>query len=30
VDWDHELPQVRRFFAEDPWGNRVEFLAPAA
>jgi enamine deaminase RidA (YjgF/YER057c/UK114 family)/catechol 2,3-dioxygenase-like lactoylglutathione lyase family enzyme len=25
-----ELPEYRRFFAEDPWGNRLEFLAPAA
>jgi catechol 2,3-dioxygenase-like lactoylglutathione lyase family enzyme len=30
VDWDHELPEVRRFFTEDPWGNRIEILAPAA
>jgi catechol 2,3-dioxygenase-like lactoylglutathione lyase family enzyme len=30
VDWDHELPEVRRFFTQDPWGNRIELLAPAA
>jgi catechol 2,3-dioxygenase-like lactoylglutathione lyase family enzyme len=24
---DHSLPGTRRFFAEDPWGNRLEFLA---
>jgi catechol 2,3-dioxygenase-like lactoylglutathione lyase family enzyme len=30
VDWDHELPKVRRFFTQDPWGNRIELLAPAA
>ncbi len=30
VDWDHELPDVRRFYTEDPWGNRIELLAPAA
>jgi catechol 2,3-dioxygenase-like lactoylglutathione lyase family enzyme len=24
--WDEELPGVRRFYAEDPWGNRLEFL----
>jgi catechol 2,3-dioxygenase-like lactoylglutathione lyase family enzyme len=24
---DHELPGVRRFYADDPWGNRLEFLA---
>jgi len=23
---DTSLPDVRRFFAEDPWGNRLEFL----
>jgi catechol 2,3-dioxygenase-like lactoylglutathione lyase family enzyme len=23
---DHSLPKTRRFFAEDPWGNRLEFL----
>jgi hypothetical protein len=23
---DTSLPEVRRFFAEDPWGNRLEFL----
>lgn len=23
---DSDLPGVRRFFAEDPWGNRLEFL----
>jgi catechol 2,3-dioxygenase-like lactoylglutathione lyase family enzyme len=26
VRWDHELPAVRRFFTEDPWGNRLELL----
>jgi Glyoxalase-like domain len=30
VDWDHELPEVRRFFTQDPWGNRIELMAPAA
>jgi catechol 2,3-dioxygenase-like lactoylglutathione lyase family enzyme len=24
---DDALPGVRRFYAEDPWGNRLEFLA---
>jgi catechol 2,3-dioxygenase-like lactoylglutathione lyase family enzyme len=28
VEWDHELPDVRRFFTQDPWGNRIELLAP--
>jgi catechol 2,3-dioxygenase-like lactoylglutathione lyase family enzyme len=23
---DTSLPDLRRFFAEDPWGNRLEFL----
>ncbi len=23
---DNSLPGTRRFFAEDPWGNRLEFL----
>jgi catechol 2,3-dioxygenase-like lactoylglutathione lyase family enzyme len=26
VTWDDELPGVRRFYASDPWGNRLEFL----
>lgn len=24
---DDALPGVKRFYAEDPWGNRLEFLA---
>lgn len=27
VAWDDALPDVRRFYTEDPWGNRVEVLA---
>ena len=27
VDWDDSLPEVRRFFTADPWGNRLELLA---
>jgi catechol 2,3-dioxygenase-like lactoylglutathione lyase family enzyme len=27
VDWDGSLPGERRFFSEDPWGNRIELLA---
>jgi catechol 2,3-dioxygenase-like lactoylglutathione lyase family enzyme len=27
VRWDDEIPDVPRFFAADPWGNRLEFLA---
>jgi catechol 2,3-dioxygenase-like lactoylglutathione lyase family enzyme len=30
VRWDDELPHVRRFFTDDPWGNRLEVLSPAA
>jgi catechol 2,3-dioxygenase-like lactoylglutathione lyase family enzyme len=26
VRWDEELPGVRRFYAHDPFGNRLEFL----
>jgi catechol 2,3-dioxygenase-like lactoylglutathione lyase family enzyme len=29
VSWDDALPGVRRFYAEDPWGNRLELLAGA-
>jgi catechol 2,3-dioxygenase-like lactoylglutathione lyase family enzyme len=25
--WDEALAGVRRFYCEDPWGNRLEFLA---
>jgi catechol 2,3-dioxygenase-like lactoylglutathione lyase family enzyme len=27
VRWDTELPGVRRFYVDDPWGNRLELLA---
>ena len=27
VRWDHELPGVRRFHTDDPWGNRIEIIA---
>ena len=27
VVWDTALPEVRRFYAADPFGNRLEFLA---
>ena len=26
VEWNEEIPGVRRFFTWDPWGNRVEVL----
>jgi catechol 2,3-dioxygenase-like lactoylglutathione lyase family enzyme len=29
VRFEEELPGYRRFYAADPWGNRLEFLAPA-
>ncbi|MEU5363428.1 VOC family protein [Streptomyces sp. NPDC005925] len=28
VTWDDELPGHRRFYSEDPVGNRLEFLEP--
>ena len=27
VEWDDALPDVRRFYTADPWGNRIEVLA---
>jgi catechol 2,3-dioxygenase-like lactoylglutathione lyase family enzyme len=29
VRWDDRLPEVRRFYTEDPWGNRIELCVPA-
>ncbi|MDF3301659.1 VOC family protein [Streptomyces tropicalis] len=29
VAWDDALPGHRRFYSEDPVGNRLEFLEPA-
>jgi len=26
--WDEELARIRRFYANDPWGNRLEFTQP--
>jgi catechol 2,3-dioxygenase-like lactoylglutathione lyase family enzyme len=28
--WDEELSSVRRFYANDPWGNRLEFTEPTS
>ena len=28
VRWDDRLEGVRRFFTEDPWGNRLELCVP--
>ncbi|MET7484257.1 VOC family protein [Streptomyces sp. NPDC005538] len=30
VTWDDDLPGHRRFYSEDPLGNRLEFLEPEA
>ena len=27
IAWDQELPGTSRFYAADPWGNRLEFTA---
>ena len=27
-NWDTALGELRRFYANDPWGNRLEFTAP--
>lgn len=27
--WDTDFPGYRRFYADDPFGNRIEFLQPA-
>jgi catechol 2,3-dioxygenase-like lactoylglutathione lyase family enzyme len=29
VRWDQNFPGHRRFYADDPFGNRLEFLEPA-
>jgi catechol 2,3-dioxygenase-like lactoylglutathione lyase family enzyme len=28
VTWDDAFPGMRRFYSEDPFGNRLEFLQP--
>lgn len=30
VTWDGEMPGYERFYAADPFGNRLEFLQPAS
>ncbi|MGH2850720.1 MAG: VOC family protein [Solirubrobacteraceae bacterium] len=30
VTWDTDLPNDRRFYTSDPFGNRLEFLSPSA
>lgn len=27
--WDEEVDGIRRFYARDPWGNRLEFTEPS-
>ena len=27
VVWDEALAGVRRFYSQDPWGNRIELLS---
>jgi catechol 2,3-dioxygenase-like lactoylglutathione lyase family enzyme len=27
VRWDSSIPGTRRFYADDPWGNRLELVA---
>jgi len=29
-EWDESLGSVRRFYANDPWGNRLEFAEPTS
>lgn len=29
VTWDSDLPGYRRVYAQDPFGNRLEFLEPS-
>lgn len=28
--WDETIDGIRRFYANDPWGNRLEFTEPSA
>jgi SAM-dependent methyltransferase/catechol 2,3-dioxygenase-like lactoylglutathione lyase family enzyme len=30
VSWDEALPGSRRFYTQDPWGNRIELMSIAA
>jgi catechol 2,3-dioxygenase-like lactoylglutathione lyase family enzyme len=30
LTWDDSIPNVRRFFIHDPWGNRVELVQAQA
>jgi len=26
VQWDNAIPDTRRFYTADPWGNRIELI----
>jgi hypothetical protein len=26
VQWDDAIPDTRRFYTADPWGNRIELI----
>jgi extradiol dioxygenase family protein len=28
VSWDDSVDRIRRFYVQDPWGNRLEFTEP--
>jgi hypothetical protein len=28
--WDESVGGIRRFYASDPWGNRLEFTVPTS
>jgi hypothetical protein len=30
VEWDGDFPGYERFYAHDPFGNRIEFLEPVS
>jgi catechol 2,3-dioxygenase-like lactoylglutathione lyase family enzyme len=30
ITWDDAIPDLRRFYINDPWGNRLELLESAA
>jgi catechol 2,3-dioxygenase-like lactoylglutathione lyase family enzyme len=30
VQWDDSIPDTRRFYTADPWGNRIELVGVAA
>jgi catechol 2,3-dioxygenase-like lactoylglutathione lyase family enzyme len=30
VEWDESLPERRRFYTADPWGNRIELVSADA